>query len=142
MIAAGVLDASVFIANSTGRLLDESAVPEEVATTVITVAELTAGVLAAGSAEVRSRRLATPDAVADVMALPSMRTLRGCGRGCGSIAPKRDAGWNQRFVDRRDRRLARAAGHHPGRRLRGPRRGEWIHRDSGLTAAVRSPSRA
>jgi predicted nucleic acid-binding protein len=69
VIAAGVLDTSVFIANESGRPLDESAMPEEVATTVITVAELTAGVLAAGSAEVRPRRLATLDAVADMVAL-------------------------------------------------------------------------
>ena len=70
MIAAGVLDTSVFIANETGRPLDESSMPEEVATTVITLAELNAGVLAAGSAEVRARRLATLDAVADIVALP------------------------------------------------------------------------
>lgn len=70
MIAAGVLDTSVFIANETGRLLDESAMPEEVATTVITLAELNAGILAAGSADVRARRLATLDAVADMVALP------------------------------------------------------------------------
>ena len=70
MIAAGVLDTSVFIANETGRPLDESSMPEEVATTVITLAELNAGVLAAGSAEVRARRLATLDAVADMVALP------------------------------------------------------------------------
>jgi predicted nucleic acid-binding protein len=69
VIPAGVLDTSVFIANESGRPLDESLMPEEVATTVITVAELTAGVLAAGSAEVRSRRLATLDAVADMVAL-------------------------------------------------------------------------
>jgi prevent-host-death family protein len=42
--AAGVLDTSVFIANESGRPLDESLMAEEVATTVITVAELTAGV--------------------------------------------------------------------------------------------------
>lgn len=70
MIAAGVLDTSVFIANETGRALDESAMPEEVATTVITLAELNAGVLAAGSADSRARRLATLDAVADMVALP------------------------------------------------------------------------
>lgn len=70
MIPAGVLDTSVFIANETGRPLDESAVPEEVATTVITLAELNASVLAAGSADVRARRLATLDAVADMVALP------------------------------------------------------------------------
>jgi predicted nucleic acid-binding protein len=70
VIAAGVLDTSVFIANETGRPLDEAAMPEEVATTVITLAELNAGVLAAGSAEIRARRLATLDVVADMVALP------------------------------------------------------------------------
>lgn len=70
MIQAGVLDTSVFIANETGRPLDESAMPGEVATTVITLAELNAGVLAAGTAEVRAQRLATLDAVADLVALP------------------------------------------------------------------------
>jgi predicted nucleic acid-binding protein len=71
VIAAGVLDTSVFIANETGRALDESAIPELVATTVITLAELNAGILAAGSAEIRARRLATLDAVADIAALPA-----------------------------------------------------------------------
>ena len=70
MIAAGVLDSSVFIANETGRALDESAIPEVVATTVITLAELNAGILAAGSAEIRARRLATLDVVSDMEALP------------------------------------------------------------------------
>jgi hypothetical protein len=69
-MAAGVLDTSVFIASETGRALDESAMPDEVATTVITLAELNAGVLAADSAEVRARRLTTLDAVADMVALP------------------------------------------------------------------------
>ena len=70
MITAGVLDTSVLIANETGRALDESAIPEEVATTVITLAELNAGILAAGSAEIRARRLATLEAVSDIVALP------------------------------------------------------------------------
>jgi predicted nucleic acid-binding protein len=70
VIVAGVLDTSVFIANETGRALDESAIPEQVATTVITLAELNAGILAAGSADVRARRLATLDVVSDMEALP------------------------------------------------------------------------
>ncbi|MCX6488358.1 MAG: type II toxin-antitoxin system VapC family toxin [Mycobacterium sp.] len=70
MIAAGVLDTSVFIANETGRALDESAIPEQVATTVITLAELNAGILAAGSADLRARRLATLDVMSDMEALP------------------------------------------------------------------------
>ena len=70
MTQAGVLDTSVFIASETGRPLDEAAMPDEVATTVITLAELNAGVLAAGTADIRARRLATLDAVADMVALP------------------------------------------------------------------------
>ncbi len=70
MTQAGVLDTSVFIASETGRPLDESAIPDEVATTVITLAELNAGVLAASPADLRARRLATLDAVADMVALP------------------------------------------------------------------------
>ena len=42
--AAGLLDTSVFIATETGRQLEESLIPAEVATSVITLAELTAGV--------------------------------------------------------------------------------------------------
>lgn len=70
MTAAGVLDTSVFIANETGRPLEAARIPDEVATTVITVAELNAGVLAAADADTRAQRLATLDAVADLAALP------------------------------------------------------------------------
>ena len=70
MTRAGVLDTSVFIANEAGRPLDASAMPEQAATTVITVAELNAGILVAGSTEIRARRLATLNAVADRVALP------------------------------------------------------------------------
>lgn len=70
MTAAGVLDTSVFIAHESGRQLNESLIPEEVATTVITLAELNVGVLAAVSADIRARRMSTLDAVADLTALP------------------------------------------------------------------------
>ena len=70
MTASGVLDTSVFIAQESGRPLDESLIPDEVATTVITLAELNTGVLAAASVDVRARRMATLDAVADLAALP------------------------------------------------------------------------
>lgn len=70
MTTSGVLDTSVFIAHESGRALDFSRLPDEVATTVITVAELNAGVLAAASADTRAQRLATLDAVADLAALP------------------------------------------------------------------------
>jgi predicted nucleic acid-binding protein len=65
-----VLDTSVFIATESGRKLDESLIPAEVATTVITLAELNAGVLAATSSDMRARRLATLESVADMAALP------------------------------------------------------------------------
>jgi predicted nucleic acid-binding protein len=68
--SAGVLDTSIFIAQESGRPLDVSLVPNEVATTVVTVAELNLGVLAAVSTDVRARRLATLDAIADLVALP------------------------------------------------------------------------
>jgi predicted nucleic acid-binding protein len=68
--AAGVLDTSVFIAQESGRSLDSGRIPDEVATTVITLAELNAGVLVAANAETRAQRLATLDAVADLAALP------------------------------------------------------------------------
>lgn len=68
--AAGILDTSVFIANESGRQLETSLLPEELATTVVTLAELNAGVLAAKTSEIRARRLRTLDAVADMTALP------------------------------------------------------------------------
>lgn len=68
--AAGILDTSVFIASESGRQLDTTLIPDEVATTVVTLAELNAGVLAAKTSEIRARRLRTLDAVADMTALP------------------------------------------------------------------------
>lgn len=70
MTSVGVLDTSVFIARESGRRLDASGVPDEVATTVVTVAELTLGVLAAASADVRAQRLSTLDAIADMLVFP------------------------------------------------------------------------
>jgi predicted nucleic acid-binding protein len=68
---AGLLDTSVFIASETGRQLDESLIPAEVATTVITLAELTAGVLAASTSDTRARRLAALESIADMETLPA-----------------------------------------------------------------------
>jgi predicted nucleic acid-binding protein len=68
--SAGVLDTSVFIANESGRAIDASLIPEAVATTVITLAELNAGVLAAATSDIRAQRLATLDVVSDMETLP------------------------------------------------------------------------
>ena len=62
----GLLDTSVFIAAESGRPLDEQRIPEEAALSVVTLAELQAGVLAAGDTAVRARRMATLAAVGDI----------------------------------------------------------------------------
>jgi predicted nucleic acid-binding protein len=62
----GLLDTTVFIASESGRPIDEDLLPEESATSVITLAELHAGVLAAASTDARARRLATLESVADM----------------------------------------------------------------------------
>jgi predicted nucleic acid-binding protein len=62
----GLLDTSVFIAAESGRPVDEQRLPEDAAVSVVTVAELQAGLLAAVDVDVRARRLATLDAVADI----------------------------------------------------------------------------
>lgn len=66
----GLLDTSVFIARESGRPLDVEAIPDPVTVSVVTVAELQAGVLAAKDTETRSRRMATLDVLADLAPLP------------------------------------------------------------------------
>ena len=66
----GVLDTSIFIASATGRALTEALLPAEAAVSVVTVAELQAGVLAARDTEIRARRMATLDILSDVEILP------------------------------------------------------------------------
>ena len=62
----GLLDTSVFIATESGRPLDEAVIPEETALSVVTLAELQAGVLAAADVAVRARRMATLASVGDI----------------------------------------------------------------------------
>ncbi|HLI40498.1 MAG TPA: type II toxin-antitoxin system VapC family toxin [Streptosporangiaceae bacterium] len=68
--ARGLLDTTVFIARESGRPIDAQRLPDESAVSVITIAELHAGVLAAADSETRARRLATLESVADLDALP------------------------------------------------------------------------
>ena len=65
-----VFDTSVLIAAEDRRPLGREVAEYDVALSVVTLAELTAGVLAATSLEVRSTRLATLDRVSDVSVLP------------------------------------------------------------------------
>ena len=56
-----VVDTSVLIASETGHAVDESSLPDDPVLSVVTLAELHAGVLAAPDSESRARRLATLD---------------------------------------------------------------------------------
>lgn len=56
-MSKAVADTSIFIAQETGRELGE--LPEKIAVSVITVAELELGVLRAADPEARARRLST-----------------------------------------------------------------------------------
>ncbi len=68
-MSRGLLDTSVFIARESRRL-DPSGLPDEVAVSVVTYAELRAGVLAATDVSVQSRRLTTLQVVAGMNPLP------------------------------------------------------------------------
>lgn len=63
-------DTSVFIARESGRLLERSQIPTELAVSVITYAELRAGVLAAHDLEARNRRLATLETLTGLAVVP------------------------------------------------------------------------
>ncbi len=70
MVTRGVADTSVFIAREADRPLDVTALPDELAVSVITVGELRAGVLVADDVETRDRRLSTLTAVLSLEPLP------------------------------------------------------------------------
>ncbi|HET7486721.1 MAG TPA: type II toxin-antitoxin system VapC family toxin [Acidimicrobiales bacterium] len=59
LVTRGLADTSVFIARESGRPLDAHSLPEELAVSIITIAELRAGVLVAATVEARDRRLGT-----------------------------------------------------------------------------------
>ena len=55
----GLADTSVFIARESGRPIQASLLPDELAVSIITIGELRAGVLAASDVTTRDTRLAT-----------------------------------------------------------------------------------
>jgi predicted nucleic acid-binding protein len=90
----GLLDTSVVVAVEKGRPLQEEALPERSAVSIVTLAELRAGVLAAADIESRDRRIATLEGVSGAAILPvearvarawaAMRAyLAASGRGVG-----------------------------------------------------------
>lgn len=66
----GLLDTSVLIAGEAGRPVDETGLPAEAAVSVVTLAELQAGVLRAPDSEARGRRMATLGRVASMKVVP------------------------------------------------------------------------
>ena len=68
-VAKGLLDTSVFTAAESGRPIHVELLPEESVVSAITVGELQAGVLAATDLDVRARRLATLETIADIEVL-------------------------------------------------------------------------
>ena len=58
-MSRGLADTSIFIARESGRRLAQEQLPDELAVSIITVAELRAGVLVAADVQTRDRRLAT-----------------------------------------------------------------------------------
>lgn len=65
-----LLDTSVLIASESGRRLDTDSLPEETAVSVVTVAELHAGILGAVDTATRARRLSTLEAASAAEPLP------------------------------------------------------------------------
>lgn len=63
-------DTSIFIARESGRTLRATALPQQLAVSVITVAELRAGVLGAVDVSTRDRRLVTLTTVQELEPLP------------------------------------------------------------------------
>lgn len=66
----GLLDTSIFITDELGRRLDDEQLPDESALSVVTLAELQVGVLAAQDTTTRATRLATLQATADMEVIP------------------------------------------------------------------------
>lgn len=65
-----MIDTSVFISIEQGRPLRRQVIPESGAISIVTKAELRAGILAAKDIATRDRRLNTLDAVAGIVVLP------------------------------------------------------------------------
>ena len=94
----GLADTSVFIARESGRPLQASLLPDELAVSIITIGELRAGVLAARDVTTRDTRLATltaamtldPIAIDDDVAAQWAR-LRVLLRDSGQRMPVNDS---------------------------------------------------
>jgi len=69
-VPRGLADTSLFVALETGRPLADASLPDALAVSVVTLAELRAGVLAARDLATRARRLATLEYVLGLDLVP------------------------------------------------------------------------
>lgn len=69
-MSQGLADTSVFVARESGRALNAETLPDELAVSIITIGELRAGVLVAGTVEARDRRLRTLTAALELDPIP------------------------------------------------------------------------
>ncbi|HEX3323909.1 MAG TPA: PIN domain-containing protein [Solirubrobacterales bacterium] len=73
--ARGILDTTIFVALERGRPLNQGALPRQSAISIVTRAELRAGVLAADGIATRDRRIATFEASGRFSVLPIDREV-------------------------------------------------------------------
>lgn len=105
-MSKAVADTSIFIAQETGRELGD--LPEKVAVSVITVAELEMGVLRATDPEARARRLSTLSRVQSVyQLLPVNAEIASCFARIATAERERG-----RRLRRHDTWIAATAMHH------------------------------
>lgn len=69
-VPRGLLDTSVFIAREAGRQVRAEAIPSQAAVSIVTKAELRAGVLTAPDIAARDRRITTLEVLSHMAVLP------------------------------------------------------------------------
>jgi predicted nucleic acid-binding protein len=80
-IDIGLLDTSALIAAEEGRSIREEGLPENAVISIITVAELRAGILAASDIKSRDRRLSTLERVSRAAVFPIDHRVAGVWAG-------------------------------------------------------------
>lgn len=80
-VGVGLLDTSALIAAEEGRSIREEGLPENAVISIITVAELRAGILTASDIESRDRRLSTLERISGAAVFPIDRRVAGVWAG-------------------------------------------------------------
>jgi predicted nucleic acid-binding protein len=80
-VGVGLLDTSALIAAEEGRSIREEGLPENAVISIITVAELRAGILTASDIESRDRRLSTLERLSGAAVFPIDHRVAGVWAG-------------------------------------------------------------